>query len=228
MKKIIVILAAAAMVCSMASCGGGRALKSENDTLSYALGTDFGTSLKQLLEQVDTEVNMDVFYAAVEDVLADEAVLSREEAFGFLRNYFNVVVPQRALEASQAYLAEIEKEDGVKKTESGLLYRINREGSDKKATQNTDQVKVCYEGKLKDGSVFDSSYERGDTVSFALNQVIKGWTEGMKLVGEGGEIELWIPSELGYGQRAPQQIGPNQALHFKVELIEVIPTTKEK
>ena len=222
MKKLIVILAAAAMVCSMASCGGGRALKSEVDTLSYALGTDFGTSLKQLLEQVDGDIDMKVFNAAVADVLADEPVMTREDAFAFLRNYFNVVVPQRALAASQAYLAEIETQKGVKKTESGLLYRINRDGSDKKAVNDTDNVKVCYEGKLKDGTIFDSSYERGDTVSFALNQVIKGWTEGMKLVGEGGEIELWIPSELGYGQRAPQQIGPNQALHFKVELVEVI------
>ena len=223
MKKIIVFLAAAAMVCSMASCGGGRALKSEVDTLSYALGTDFGTSLKQLLEQVDGDIDMKVFNAAVADVLADEPVMTREDAFAFLRNYFNVVVPQRALAASQAYLAEIETMEGVKKTESGLLYRINRDGSDKKAVNDTDNVKVCYEGKLKDGTIFDSSYERGDTVSFALNQVIKGWTEGMKLVGEGGEIELWSPSELGYGQRAPQQIGPNQALHFKVELVEVIP-----
>ena len=227
MKKIIVFLAATAMVCSMASCGGGRALKSEVDTLSYALGTDFGTSLKQLLEQVDGDIDMKVFNAAVADVLADEPIMTREDAFAFLRNYFNVVVPQRALAASQAYLAEIETMEGVKKTESGLLYRINRDGSDKKAVNDTDNVKVCYEGKLKDGTIFDSSYERGDTVSFALNQVIKGWTEGMQLVGKGGQITLWIPADLAYGSTgAGGMIGPNEALEFKVELHDIKSTAE--
>ena len=85
-------------------------------------------------------------------------------------------------------------------------------------------VLVNYEGKTADGNVFDSSYERNEPISFPLNRVIKGWTEGMKLVGVGGQITLWIPSELGYGERgAGDNIGPNQALEFKVELLEVNP-----
>lgn len=126
--------------------------------------------------------------------------------------------------ASAEWLAEIEQMEGVQKTESGLLYRIDREGSDVKATADTDVVEVNYEGKLRTGDVFDSSYERGESISFPLNGVIKGWTEGMKLVGEGGQITLWIPAELAYGERgAGSDIGPNEALEFKVELIKVNP-----
>lgn len=204
-------------------------MKNDIDTLSYAMGTDFGMSLQRIMNTLEDEMNMDLFYQGVEDALKEDVAIEQQEAFAFLRNYMNVVNPKKALENSAAYLAEIEQQEGVQKTESGLLYQIVREGNpEKKATLDTDTVKVLYEGKTRDGKVFDSSYERGDTAQFALNRVIKGWTEGMKLVGEGGEIELWIPSELGYGQRAPQQIGPNQALHFKVELIEVIPTAEEK
>lgn len=125
--------------------------------------------------------------------------------------------------ASAEWLAEIEQMEGVQKTESGLLYRIDREGSDVKATADTDVVEVNYEGKLRTGEVFDSSYERGESISFPLNGVIEGWTEGMKLVGEGGQITLWIPSELAYKEAGNGSIGPNEALEFKVELIKVNP-----
>lgn len=125
--------------------------------------------------------------------------------------------------ASAEWLAEIEKMEGVKKTESGLLYRIDRAGSDVMATADSDVLEVNYEGKLRTGEVFDSSYERGQSISFSLAGVIKGWTEGLKLVGEGGQITLWIPAELGYAERGNGSIGPNEALEFKVELIKVNP-----
>ena len=97
--------------------------------------------------------------------------------------------------------------------------------------KDTSMVKVNYEGKTIDGKVFDSSKERNDTVKFAVNQVIPGWTEGIQLVGKGGEINMWIPSELAYGERgAGQAIGPNEALQFNVKVIDVIPgdSTKAK
>ena len=135
---------------------------------------------------------------------------------------------EEAKVASAEWLAEVEKMEGVVKTESGLLYRIDREGTGAFATADADVVEVNYEGKTRDGKVFDSSYERGQSISFALNRVIKGWTEGMKLVGEGGQITLWIPSELAYGERgAGEDIGGNEALEFKVELIKVIPAVAE-
>ncbi|MDY3979790.1 MAG: FKBP-type peptidyl-prolyl cis-trans isomerase [Tidjanibacter sp.] len=226
MKKLFVILASVAMVASFASCSGGKSLKSDVDSLSYALGTDFGNSLAQIKGQMEDELDMNLFYKGVNDAMKGEPKIAQEEAFAFLRDYFNVKAPQKALAASQKYLDEVAARKGVQKTESGLLYQVVREGNnDKKAVNPTDEVRVVYEGKLKNGKVFDSSYERGDTVSFKLNQVIKGWAEGIQLVGEGGEIDLWIPADLAYGQRAPQQIGPNQALQFKVELVEVIPDT---
>jgi FKBP-type peptidyl-prolyl cis-trans isomerase len=125
-------------------------------------------------------------------------------------------------EESTKWLAEVEKMEGVQKTESGLLYRIDREGDGKQAVNDEDTVKVNYEGKTRTGKVFDSSYERGEAIEFPLNRVIKGWTEGMKLVKVGGQITLWIPAELAYGERgAGADIGPNEALEFKVELLDV-------
>ncbi len=114
-----------------------------------------------------------------------------------------------------------ESEPGYSTTSSGLKYRVVREGSDTKPGAQ-DSVTVHYEGKLEDGTVFDSSYKRGETISFPLGGVIKGWTEGLQLVGEGGEIELIIPPDLGYGATgAPPVIPGNATLHFKVELFKV-------
>ncbi len=106
-------------------------------------------------------------------------------------------------------------------TKSGLQYRILREGAGA-APKASNTVRVHYHGWLDNGKVFDSSYRRNEDISFGLNQVIKGWTEGMQLVGAGGMIELKIPSDLGYGNRgAPPDIPPKATLHFLVELIEV-------
>lgn len=127
--------------------------------------------------------------------------------------------------ASAEWLAEVEKQEGVKKTESGLCYKVERAGDEKiRPEKDTDRVRVHYEGTLRSGKVFDSSYERKEPITFALNRVIKGWTEGLKLVGKGGKITLWIPSELAYGDRgAGEDIGPNEALKFTVELLDVNP-----
>ncbi len=107
------------------------------------------------------------------------------------------------------------------KTASGLQYRVLRNGTGKKP-EAKNRVKVNYHGWLDSGKVFDSSYQRNEPIAFGLNQVIKGWTEGMQLVGEGGMIELWIPSNLGYGAGgAGSDIPPNASLHFLVELLQV-------
>lgn len=136
-----------------------------------------------------------------------------------------VVDPQTA--SSQTNQKEMdsnvndESEPGYSATPSGLKYRIVREGSDKKPGPQ-DSVTVHYRGTLEDGTEFDSSYKRGETISFPLGGVIKGWTEGLQLIGEGGEIELIIPSDLGYGAAGSPPVIPGGAtLHFKVELFKV-------
>lgn len=208
------------------------------ELVSEMMGKNMGAAIKSLQE----EVNMRDVLRAIDDV---KTLNGPEEADSLLRmtgeqirNAFNQYTQrmqakaqaerEKAMaenaEASAKWLAEVETMEGVKKTESGILYRIDREGSEVMATEDTDVVLVNYEGKTSDGEVFDSSYERGEPISFPLNRVIKGWTEGMKLVGVGGQITLWIPSELAYGERgAGANIGPNQALEFKVELLEVNP-----
>lgn len=208
------------------------------ELVSEMMGKNMGAAIKSLQE----EINMRDVLRAIDDV---KALNAPEEADSLLRmtgeqirNAFNQYTQrmqakaqaerEKAMaenaEASAKWLAEVETMEGVKKTESGILYRIDREGSEVMATEDTDVVLVNYEGKTSDGEVFDSSYERGEPISFPLNRVIKGWTEGMKLVGVGGQITLWIPSELAYGERgAGANIGPNQALEFKVELLEVNP-----
>ena len=136
----------------------------------------------------------------------------------YMEKRMNALKEKNEAEAAK-FFEENGKKEGVVTTESGLQYKIVRAGNGVKPVANSD-VKVCYEGKLLDGTVFDSSYERNDTVSFNLNQVIKGWGEGLTYCEEGGEILLWIPSELAYGERgAGGLIGPGSALNFKVELI---------
>jgi len=126
-------------------------------------------------------------------------------------------------QAKAEYEQKFAKKDGVKSTKDGLLYKITEAGKGE-AIKATDTVKVHYTGKLPDGKVFDSSVERGQPVEFKLNQVIKGWTEGLQLVKKGGKIELVIPPELAYGkQGAGDAIPPDATLYFDVEVLDVNP-----
>jgi FKBP-type peptidyl-prolyl cis-trans isomerase len=117
---------------------------------------------------------------------------------------------------------QVSDNKNVKATDSGLHYEIHTAGSDARPTA-TDQVKVHYEGKLIDGSVFDSSIARGEPISFGLNQVIKGWTEGLQLIGEGGKVTLYIPSDIAYGNSGQSSIPGGSTLIFEVELIKINP-----
>ena len=155
------------------------------------------------------------------DYAAGEAVITESFAQQFIQNYYVTEMPLQNAAESKAWLAEVEKQKGVQKTESGLLYRIDRAGDASVMPTAEDTVVVDYKGELKDGYVFDSSYDRGESIEFPLNGVIKGWTERLQLIGKGGKITLWIPSELGYGAYGSGSIGPNMALLFTVELHDV-------
>ena len=226
----------------------------ENENISYALGVDIGNNLLQspytiqyfwLLQGIQDAANEDV-------KLTDEAMQE------FMQHYHVVVLPQQAAERSAKWIEKMSKKSGVKTTESGLCYKVVEAGDMEKAAKNdADVVKVHYVGKLQDGTVFDASrfadkftaeqiaqfreqypdmfdengnFKQADEpIEFPLNGVIKGWTEGMKLVGPGGKIILYIPADLAYGARgAGRQIGPNEALEFTVELLEVTPAPTEE
>ena len=208
------------------------------EIVSEMMGKNMGAAVKG----VDAEINMKHVLMAIEDARRVEEPVHIDSLMRMTQEQMNGVFQRHAEEArakaeaervkameenaklSEKWLSEVEKQEGVQKTESGLLYRIDREGDGAQATADSDVVLVNYEGKNREGNIFDSSYERGEAISFPLNGVIKGWTEGMKLVKAGGQITLWIPSELAYGEYgAGSDIGPNEALEFKVELLEVNP-----
>lgn len=192
---------------------------SECDSVSMAFGYDIGCNIRA--SKLPLQINWLV--EGMNNARNKESKVAEEDVQKYLENYFTVVRPAEALKASEKWLKKMEKKCGVKKTESGLLYKIKKKGDmTQVATSDEDEVKVHYEGTLPDGTVFDSSYERNEPAEFPLNRVIKGWTEGMKLVGVGGKIILYVPSDLAYGQYgAGREIGPNQAIQFKVELLEV-------
>jgi FKBP-type peptidyl-prolyl cis-trans isomerase len=127
------------------------------------------------------------------------------------------------LKESEDFLAKIEKDKKWTKAESGLLYQIVNEGdAEVRATKPTDVVTVHYKGLNIRGEQFDSSYDRNEPAEFALNSVIPGWSEGVTLIGKGGKIKMWLHSSMAYGERAMSaEIGPNAALYFEVELLEV-------
>ncbi|MBQ8542313.1 MAG: FKBP-type peptidyl-prolyl cis-trans isomerase [Bacteroidaceae bacterium] len=188
---------------------------------SAFVGTDLGLNI------IKNNLPLQLVWVekGINEVYEGKAPMSNIDANKYMRDYFAVKVPAQNKKASEEWLAKIEKQRGVKKTESGLLYKIEEEGDmSAKPTSLEDVVKVHYEGTTRTGKVFDSSYKRNAPIDFALNRVIKGWGEGLQLVGKGGKITLWIPSELAYGERgAGADIGPNEALCFVVELLDVNP-----
>ena len=212
----------------------------ERQLISYAFGTDIGNNLRS----TTTPMQLVWVLKGLDDTRAGKGVMDAIAADNWLREYFMVRMPRANKEASEKWLAKMEKKAGVKKTESGLLYKVVKKGdSEMMPTSDRDVVKVHYKGSKADGTVFDASrfadmpkerqemlkqyrpdsYDADEPVSFALNRVIKGWGEGLKYVGKGGKITLWIPAELAYGEHAPGNIGANQALRFDVELIDVEP-----
>jgi FKBP-type peptidyl-prolyl cis-trans isomerase FklB len=193
------------------------------EKLSYALGMIIGHNLKGMnIEGLNTQE----FAQAVADVIdGKETRLGDIEAQTLVQKYMQEKEAEqsKALRAEgEAFLAENAKKDDVVVLPSGLQYTVLAEGNDKKPSA-TDNVKCHYEGRLINGTVFDSSYKRGEPAVFPLNGVIAGWTEGVQLMSEGAKFRFFIPYHLAYGERgAGQSIPPYAALIFDVELIEVM------
>ncbi|MFO7648222.1 FKBP-type peptidyl-prolyl cis-trans isomerase [Halomonas sp. 3H] len=202
--------------------------ETDEERLGYSLGVTLGQSIQQDVNDLD----VDAFTQAIRDVFAgDELAMSDEEMADALMRFQQEAMAARQAEAEQqaeanrsegeAFLAANAEEEGVEVTESGLQYRV-LEAGDGDTPGAEDSVEVHYEGTLIDGTVFDSSYERGEPVSFRVDQVIDGWQEALQLMSVGDTWEVVIPAELAYGAQGQGPIGPYETLIFRVELLDVI------
>jgi FKBP-type peptidyl-prolyl cis-trans isomerase FklB len=228
MKLKSILMLTGLSVFAFTACNGQKkmdknaTLKTEMDSVSYSLGVSIGSNLKG---QGFEKLNFAAMMKAMEDVYGDgKTTISEEQANMFIQSYFQKLMDKKS-EAAKAdgvkFLEENKKKEGIQTTASGIQYKVNTMGTGPKPLA-TDRVKVHYTGKLIDGTVFDSSVERGEPAVFPLNGVIPGWTEALQLMPVGSKWTIYLPSDLAYGERgAGQQIPPHSTLIFEVELISI-------
>ena len=202
-------------------------LKTKMDTISYVVGYSTGDGLsRQGLEEIDLTI---VNGALNEALDGDEAKIDIQQASGMIRQYIMEKQQKKAEEnevAAQKFLEQNAKKKGVETTESGLQYKVLEEG-DGPTPQDGDQVEIHYHGTLQDGTVFDSSVDKGQPITNDVGRFVKGFTEGLKMMPEGSKYKFFIPPALGYGQRAMPNIEANSALIFEVELLAINPEGHE-
>ena len=197
-------------------------INNEIDSVSYSLGVNIGENIKTQFPDIDIKN----FEAAIKDVLDDskEPAISGADAQKTIQEYFSkqqATASESVVEEGEKFLAENGKKENVITLESGLQYEVIKSAEGAKPTLN-DQVTTHYHGTLIDGTVFDSSVERGEPASFPVSGVIKGWTEALQLMNVGSKWRLVVPYDLAYGERgAGPQIGPFTTLIFEVELISI-------
>lgn len=232
MKKYVVVAAMVVLTaCSQQQSPEPKqaALDTEASKVSYAIGLDVANSLKSLGADLDRAVFLEALNAQLDGAnvrLTAEEAGKAKQAFFQKRAAKQVEERKAATVGNKAegekFLSENAKKEGVKVTESGLQYEVVTLGDGAKPLA-TDKVKVHYRGTLLDGTEFDSSYKRGQPVTFPLNAVIKGWTEGVQLMPVGSKFKFYIPSDLAYGERgAGAGIAPNSTLIFEVELLDIM------
>ena len=203
----------------------GSALKTEKQKLSYTLGSQVGQLLKQQNVALDTKV----LFEGIKDSLSGKKLkltpAQIQEVLASLRNKQVSNKKNQALanlKAGKDFLVKNGKRKGIITLDNGVQYEILSKGDGKTHPKKSDKVTVHYEGKLISGKIFDSSYKRGESISFPLNGVIKGWTETIPLMSVGSKWNIYIPSNLAYAERgAGGSIGPNETLIFKVELLGI-------
>ena len=187
---------------------------------SYAVGVNIASSLKTQGLDIDVKA----LTAGISDTMADKPAMNQQEVRETLTKLQQDMVANRNakfLKAGEDFLAENAKKDGVKTTASGLQYKVIKSGTGE-TPKLTDTVKVHYHGTLIDGTVFDSSVQRGEPITFSVNGVIPGWTEALQLMKVGDKWQLYIPTKLAYGEQSPTpKIPPDSALLFEVELLGI-------
>ena len=234
MRKVVIVLIGLVILLPFLSLATDEEkdtdveLKSFEQKLSYMLGQQTGNNIKES----PTEIDIDIFVRGIKDSLkGNKSLLSAEETNQVrqefsrqvqeTRNQKMAALSGKNLKDGEAFLAENKKKEGIVTTDSGLQYKVLKQGDGPKP-QSTDKVTVHYRGTLLDGTEFDSSYKRGQPASFQVGGVIRGWTEALQLMNVGSKYQLFIPAGLAYGQRgAGQKIGPNSMLIFDVELLNI-------
>jgi FKBP-type peptidyl-prolyl cis-trans isomerase len=229
MKKSVILLAVCAMMGTV--CAQNVELKSFNDSASYAIGRDIFRNWEQQQLGIDARIAGQ----ALIDAANAQSRLNDQQAFPLLQRFQKEFerrqmeqeasknpVARENIEKGEQFMKEISNNKSVYTTKSGLKYRKVKEGNGKHPVA-TDRVKVHYTGTLIDGKKFDSSIDRGEPLTFPLNQVIPGWTEGLQLMDEGSKYILYIPYNLGYGTRDMGDIPAGSTLIFEVELLEINP-----
>ena len=202
-------------------------LENEDNQIGYAIGVNIGQNLVQ--QQIVNDIEIDAFMTGLRDAIGGELQMQNEQIMAALQTFMQrqQEAQQSALSdnlaASQEFLAENAQRDGVVTLDSGLQYMVMEEGAAGGASPTaSDSVLAHYHGTLPDGSVFDSSVERGEPATFGLSQVIPGWTEALQLMSVGDKWRLFLPPDLAYGEASPTPaIPPNSALIFEVELLEI-------
>jgi len=225
MKRFTLIVSASLLAFPLFGQEKSPQLKDQKEKVSYSIGMQIGFNLAR--QKVD--INPDILAAGIKDAIANKPLLTPDQVKDVMAQF------EKDLEQKQKQLGEKNKTEGakflednkkkpgVKTTASGLQYKVITDGTGKQP-KATDMVTVNYRGTLIDGTEFDSSYKRGQPATFPVNGVIKGWTEALQLMKQGSKYQLFIPSNLAYGERAMgPDIGPNSTLVFEVELQEVKP-----
>ncbi|CAI3158998.1 Outer membrane protein MIP [Acinetobacter oleivorans] len=230
MKKIGLIITASTMSLSVFAATPITNKSPAKEQFSYSYGYLMGRNNTDAL----TDLNLDIFYQGLQEgAQSKTARLTDEEMAKAINDYKKTLEAKQLVEfqktgqlnaqAGAAFLADNAKKSGVITTKSGLQYQMLKEGNGQKP-KATSRVKVNYEGRLLDGTVFDSSIARNHPVEFQLSQVIAGWTEGLQTMKEGGKTRFFIPANLAYGEvGAGDTIGPNSTLIFDIELLQVLP-----
>ena len=223
MKNIIILSSLILFIaCKTEKTNKTANLITELDSVSYSLGVNIGENIKTQFE----DINLDNFEAGIKDVLEKdvEAKISDNQAQAIIQSYFSKKQQKQSesvIEEGINFLRENGKREGVTTLASGLQYEVINDGTGPKPTIE-DNVTTHYHGTLIDGTVFDSSVDRGEPASFPVGGVIKGWTEALQLMSVGSKWKLYVPYDLAYGERgAGPQIGPFSTLIFDVELISI-------
>jgi FKBP-type peptidyl-prolyl cis-trans isomerase FklB len=228
-KKTAARLLALLFVASNASfyaCNSGGSSSTEltslSDSMAYSIGISIGSNMKK--DNLDS-LNLDILKQAMAVALSGDTnlLISQFEAQGVIQKYLAEQQSKKSndnLAKCKSFLDENGKKKGIITTASGLQYEVVKEGTGPKPTIN-DTVKTNYHGTLIDGTVFDSSVDRGEPVEFPVGAVIKGWTEALQLMSVGSKYRLYVPSDLAYGDRGQGPITPNSALIFDLELLEI-------